>query len=276
MKKIAFLVMSLSVLAFTSCGDDDKDSPSNQGGNSGVVTGGTGDSTSKDFVSSGTENGYDYVDLGLSSGTLWATCNVGAAIPQGYGSYYAWGETSPKTGYTWATYKYGNDSLAITKYCVDAAHGKDGFTDNLKTLELEDDAAYVNWGGNWRMPTSAQRQEIIDECYWVYTDSYKKSMVSGYIVYKAKASADKGTVIPKGLTPSDAYSLADEHIFLPMAGARLGGGLSKAGIACTYACSSLYTSNSSRLRHITIESEGVRSTQGYRYCGHVVRPVCHK
>ena len=66
---------------------------------------------------SGNYNGHDYVDLGLPSGTLWATCNVGAEVSEGYGDYFAWGETEPKTVYDWTNYKYCNgDSDQLTKY----------------------------------------------------------------------------------------------------------------------------------------------------------------
>lgn len=98
-------------------------------------------------------NGHDYVDLGLPSGLLWATCNVGASSPEEYGNYYAWGETKPKSAYTWDTYKYGtssNDS-DITKYNP---------TDEKTVLEPEDDAAHANMGGEWRMPTYAELSHL--------------------------------------------------------------------------------------------------------------------
>ena len=97
------------------------------------------------------------VDLDLPSGIKWATCNVGAEKPEDYGNYYAWGEVLPKEDYSWATYKYTNGASAIfTKYCNNASQGDNGFTDNKTTLEPEDDAAHVNWGGSWRMPTDAE------------------------------------------------------------------------------------------------------------------------
>ena len=97
------------------------------------------------------QNGHEYVDLGLS--VKWATCNVGADSPEEYGYHFAWGETSPKTTYNWSTYKYCNgDEYSMTKYCDDSF----GTVDNKTTLELSDDAARVNWGGKWRMPTRAE------------------------------------------------------------------------------------------------------------------------
>ena len=103
-------------------------------------------------TTTGTLNGHEYVDLGLPSGTLWATCNVGADTPESYGDYFAWGETEPKTTYDWSTYKYCvGEYDRLTKYCSDTTYGYNGFTDNLYVLQLSDDAASVNWGEGWRM-----------------------------------------------------------------------------------------------------------------------------
>lgn len=112
---------------------------------------------------SGVYNGHEYVDLGLPSGTLWATCNVGAKAPQDYGDYFAWGETSPKTNYRWGTYKYCNGRWDnLTKYCNNPYCGNDGFTDSLTVLQPEDDAATANWGSGWCMPTVNQWEELMD------------------------------------------------------------------------------------------------------------------
>ena len=96
---------------------------------------------------------HEYVDLGLPSGTLWATCNVGADTPESYGDYFAWGETEPKTTYDWSTYKYCvGEYDRLTKYCSDTTYGYNGFTDDLYVLQPSDDAATVNWGEGWRTP----------------------------------------------------------------------------------------------------------------------------
>lgn len=121
-------------------------------------------------TSGGTIGGHDYVDLGLPSGTLWATCNIGADSPEESGDYFAWGETVPKEAYSWETYKYCNGSdVSITKYCSSYEYGNNGFTDNKTVLELIDDAAYVNWGTRWNMPTQEQMLEIINNCDKVET-----------------------------------------------------------------------------------------------------------
>ena len=111
---------------------------------------------------SANHNGHDYVDLGLPSGTLWATCNVGANASEEYGDYFAWGETKPKDIYDRSTYQHCNGGCnGITKYCSNAGCGNNGFIDNLITLQPEDDAATVNWGNGWYMPTRYQLEELI-------------------------------------------------------------------------------------------------------------------
>ena len=100
----------------------------------------------------------EYVDLGLPSGVKWATFNVGATKPEEYGDYFAWGETEPKELYDWSTYKWCDGSYnTLTKYNTDSEYG---VVDNKKILESSDDAAYVNWGGNWRMPSTEEWNEL--------------------------------------------------------------------------------------------------------------------
>ena len=93
----------------------------------------------------------EYVDLGLPSGTLWATTNIGAASPEDIGDYFAWGETSPKSGYDFGTYA----NALFTKYTISDA----------TELLPEDDAAAVNWGNDWRMPSKEQCEELINSSY---------------------------------------------------------------------------------------------------------------
>ncbi len=131
----------------------------------------------------GIENGYTWIDLGLPSGLKWATCNVGATLPEEYGDYFAWGETSPKTTYDWSTYKYCNGtSDSMTKYCTDSEYG---IEDNKTMLELSDDAAHVNWGGTWRMPTKYEQDELRNTkyCSWSWTT---QNGVNGYKVTSKK------------------------------------------------------------------------------------------
>ena len=122
-------------------------------------------------------NGHAYVDLGLS--VRWATMNVGANAPEECGDYFAWGETQPKEEYNWSTYKWceGNYDTQ-TKYCTDSYYGT---VDNKTILDLEDDAATVNWGGAWRMPTKEELQELLEDCTWtkVVQNDHNCYMVTG-------------------------------------------------------------------------------------------------
>ena len=115
----------------------------------------------------------DYVDLGLPSGTLWATRNVGANSPEEYGDYFAWGETEPKDNYIWDTYKWlesvVNGHWYFTKYNTDS---NQGVVDDKTELDPEDDAAYVNMGSEWRMPSREQIDELIDNCTWQWSQMH--------------------------------------------------------------------------------------------------------
>ena len=109
----------------------------------------------------GYTNGHAWVDLGLPSGTLWATMNVGASKPEEYGDYFAWGEIKSKANYNWETYKWCKGSYhSMTKYCTQSNYGYNGFTDNKTELDPVDDAASVNWGKAWCIPNYEQYQEL--------------------------------------------------------------------------------------------------------------------
>lgn len=112
-----------------------------------------------------TEEIPEYVDLGLPSGTLWATCNLGASTPNGYYNPYAWGETATKSVFDWSIYDYSNGtSNTLTKYCSISSYGNNGYTDTLTVLGASDDAATVNLGPNWRIPTVEEFYELITNC----------------------------------------------------------------------------------------------------------------
>ena len=117
---------------------------------------------------------HDYIDLGLPSGTLWATCNIGANAPEEYGDYFAWGETKPKSNYTWSTLKYCEDNTGYTfsKYNTQSYYGN---VDKKTTLDRSDDAAYQNWGSDWCMPTLDQIKELKDKCTWTWTTKNGKN-----------------------------------------------------------------------------------------------------
>lgn len=110
------------------------------------------------------EDMYEFVDLGLPSGLLWATKNVGAASPEDYGYYFSWGETYIKESYYWGTYSFCNGSATtLTKYCYSSEFGE---VDNKYTLDEEDDAATINWGEPWRLPTEEDALELYNNCTW--------------------------------------------------------------------------------------------------------------
>lgn len=108
-------------------------------------------------------NGHEWVDLGLPSGRLWATMNVGATVEAESGGYYAWGEITEKETYNWDNYKWTDDSLVLTRYCRDSLYG---VVDSIASLIAVDDAARQNWGGRWRMPTLDEIQELREQCLW--------------------------------------------------------------------------------------------------------------
>ena len=196
---------------------------------------------------SGMLNGHEWVDLGLPSGTKWATCNVGASKPEEYGNYYAWGETTPKDTYNWGTYRYLNSNKR-TKYCSRAEYGNNGFTDALTTLEAIDDAATANWGSGWRMPTYDEMNELYSNCTHIWTT---KNGVKGRL-----------------FTGSNGNS-----IFLPAAGIRGGSDLVNAGRDGYYWSSTRVDSDNAWDLDIYFdESLDLFS----RYYGQSVRPVCNK
>lgn len=118
------------------------------------------------------------VNMGTS--VKWAAYNVGATKPDEIGDYFAWGETEPKENYTWRTYKFNlgtNQNGPFSKYVTSSAFGN---VDNKTVLDPENDAAHVNWGGSWRMPTEMEGSELKQTCFWELT-SY--GGINGFLVY---------------------------------------------------------------------------------------------
>ena len=132
----------------------------------------------------------EFVDLGLPSGTLWATCNIGASKPEGYGYYFAWGETEPKTSYTWGNYKYcEGEENTLTKYCQDSDNGYQGFTDSRTQLETADDAATAKWGSEWQLPSKAQIEELLNQEYNKVEMSTQKGVVGLLVTSKSNGNS---------------------------------------------------------------------------------------
>jgi len=192
-------------------------------------------------------NGHEYVDLGLPSGLLWATCNVGADSPEDYGDYFAWGETASKSYYDWSTYQWCNGSYnSITKYNTNPVYG---IVDNKTVLELEDDAAHVNLGGNWRLPTQAEMIELKNNCSWEWM-SLKG--VNGRLVTG-----------PNG-----------NSIFLPASGYRYEDSFSSVGSYGHYWTSSLIIDSINAYYLRFGFNEVSMQYFGNRVYGQSVRPVC--
>ncbi len=190
---------------------------------------------------------HEYVDLGLPSGLLWATCNVGASKPEDYGNYYAWGETKTKKTYNWSTYKLcGGNWDNLTKYNTNPGFGN---VDDKTVLDYIDDAARASWDDAWRMPTEAEMQELKDNCTWEWTT---QNDVNGYCVTGTNGSC----------------------IFLPAAGYYQEGSLHNVGSYGYYWSSSLNTGYPSRAYYLYFGFGDVSMYSYVRVYGQPVRPVC--
>ena len=202
-------------------------------------------------VSNGKKHTHEYVDLGLPSGTLWATCNIGADKPEDYGDYYAWGETRTKTTYGLGNYKYSNgDYDKLTKYCHNSDFGDNGFTDYLTTLQSDDDPATVNWGSGWCTPSKDQWYELLNNTNNTWTT---QNGVEGRLFTSKKNG---------------------QTLFLPAAGSRWGSELCSAGADGGYWSRSLDTDIPSGAWYLYFYSDDCRvDAIGRRYNGFTVRPV---
>ena len=233
MKKLFFALMALAAIALVGC-KDKKDEPEMN-------------------IDCSLPDNAEAVDLGLPSDTKWANMNVGATKPEENGAFFAWGEISPKEVYDVSTYKWCKGSeKTLTKYCTDSKYGT---VDNKTVLEPADDAAHVNWGGDWRMPTGDEITELINKCQWDWQTDYQG--ISGLNGYKVSSKV-------KGNT---------NFIFLPVAGFRIDNqsyDIGKNG--CCWASS--LSDYSPRTYGIYFYSEGVVKSDASRYIGQSVRPVC--
>lgn len=208
------------------------------------------------------DKSHTWVDLGLPSGTLWATCNVGANSPEGYGSYFAWGETQPKTDYNWTTYQWINEGQSVwtqlNKYTFadgqkNACWYDDGtfVGDGLTELEPDDDAATVNWGPSWQMPSIAQLKELYDSNNTTTTWVTQNGVNGRRITSKSNGNS----------------------IFLPAAGYRYNTIRYNAGTYGGYWSRSLSTSGSDGAYGLNIERNYISWFDDDRYFGQSVRPV---
>ena len=227
-------------------------------------------------------NSHAYVDLGLPSGTKWATMNVGANSETDYGLYFAWGETQgyadvSTKAFSWSDYRWTDDGgSTMSKY---------NSTDGITTLGLEDDAAHVNWGGDWHMPNRAQCLELLTET--------KNGFVTSAGQFKQYAWDDSGrTSSPTEKTATisgwntagyfffknsytsvtDAIS-AKDYLFIPAAGFCGGGEVGDVGVSGFIWASALGSKGVKDAWYFVFNSDGAGVVYDDRFYGLSVRGV---
>lgn len=201
-----------------------------------------------------TPDNVQAIDMGLPSGTKWANMNLGAARPTDTGLYYAWGETegynaegSDNHLFSWSYYKWCKGTRStMTKYCTNRAYGT---LDNKAVLELADDAAYMNWGGEWRIPTSDEMQELIDNTVSEWT---MQNSVEGYQFTSPKTG---------------------NSIFFPAVGCRVSESNYENGTDCYYWLSSVDQTYPYAASYLRFYVGRVFLASLFRYYGMNVRPV---
>ena len=222
-----------------------------------IVSSRTGNAPPEEFASTGTYNNHDYVDLGLS--VLWATSNVGAYYYTEPGELYAWGEITPKSSYEWNNYYHKTEGTSFNDIILSKYNMGDwrGVRDDKNVLDPEDDVAHVNWGGNWRMPTMAEFQELNDNCIWLWTTI---NGVNGYKVTSIKTGYTNRYIF----IPVSGYCNNEEYIGLN----NIDNGY--------YWSSSLFEDKATYALslHFTPQITDYSSQNG-RYCGLCIRPVCN-
>ena len=180
------------------------------------------------------------VDLGLS--VKWACCNISTEKPESpeeYGDYFAWGDPEKKDSYTWSTYKWNdNDTGELTKY---------NGTDSKTILELTDDTAQALWGDEWRMPTQAEMQELMDRCTWTWTS------VNGVYGYRVSGNGNS--------------------IFLPAAGSQYEDLYTSQGSQGCYMSSTLYGDDYELEICLGFNKKDRYTINSDRCDGHTIRPV---
>ena len=203
------------------------------------------------------------VDMGTHSSegykVYWATSNLSTsglcADPVDYGDHYAWGETEPKTDYSWSTYKWCNGSKeSLTKYNTKSSYGR---VDKKTVLYPEDDAAHVKLGGSWRIPTDAEWTELRNNCTWEWTSIYNGNIAYGMIV---RAPNGNSIFLPAVWVFDFAGSVG-----------RLRAGYYWSSSICSdypYEAYILYFASDAT------ESKTVSVSSGGRYEGYSIRPVC--
>lgn len=225
-------------------------------------------------------DGVEAVDLGLPSGTKWANMNIGATSVTGYGTYFAWGETSGltvvghsntiaegsiKTYFYWDTYAWCKGSNnTFTKYCPTGKQSSNWWdtsgttvaADNKTQLEFADDAARANWGGAWRMPTKDDFEELI------------ANTTVSYYFGETKYNGANGILLT-----STVSGYTDMSIFLPAAGNRYRSSFSDRGSYGYYWSSTLRSDYPGGAWYLDFDGGYVNTNNNNRYYGQSVRAV---
>lgn len=198
---VSLALIALSTLFLSACEKEDKDAISMEEVNKGIQT----------ITTNGKE--YMVVDLGLASGNLWPTCNIGADSPEEAGLFFAWGEKQPKTSYEWDSYLLcDGDGLSLNKYCTNATYGK---VDNITQLELTDEAPGTILGEGWRIPTESDFRELLTsrncEAKWC-----KLNGVGGFLFTSVRKGYEGNSIfIPlAGMKDHSSIRFAEEYGWL--------------------------------------------------------------
>ncbi len=253
-------------------------------------------------------NGHEYVDLGIeveeggkTYKLLWATMNVGASAPEKFGDYFAWGETEPyydteagwtltdgfsgglkinctwkttpkdyksNSGYCWANYKWceGTENT-LTKYNNDTTLGT---VDDKTQLELEDDAARQNWGGDWVMPTLDEFQALIKGNKTSWTENYNDTGVNGY-VFTSKSDNSKSIFLPAAGSIRNKDFIGTTHSSYNYYDYGYYWSSSLSTIVLKNACSLLF--NRSQKPGYSLPTTSILVSNHERFLGFPVRPV---
>ena len=196
------------------------------------------------------------VDLGLS--VKWASHNLGAKEPEGYGCYYAWGEIETKSSYRLENYRFrlSGDQLANLKFTKYNKKSYDGVVDDKTTLDLEDDVAHVKWGGEWRIPTPSEFGELLSNCTWTWTT---QKGVTGYKVTSNVAGHENSSIF----LPAAGFFSGETVGCIGSFGYYQTNALLNYPASCTYESYKLYLTDDIK-----------RLDSNFRHTGCSVRPVC--
>ena len=225
----------------TLSGDEDNEGNENGDDNGDGDDNNNGDNDEDNSDQGGEIAGHIYVDLGLPSGLKWATCNIGADKPEDYGDYFAWGETETKSTYT-------VDNSATYGLSISQLQSQ-GIINVDNNLTPSHDAAAVNWGGSWRMPTKTEQEELINNCTWTWPTQ------NG--VYGCKVTGPNGN-----------------SIFLPAAGCYNGSSIGGEAYFGGCLSSTPYNVDNVGYAYSLLFLYGVQEVEyGERHFGQTVRPV---